>query len=112
MWAYVDTLVQINAPADGNTGCMVLPQVVNAFDVTNARATITLPDEDGNGNFAFVPTTKTSNVGAGLLLPRVTTTARDSIPAGILQRGIVLYNASTGKLNFYDGTAWRVVTST
>ena len=88
-----------------------MPQQPQNMDA-NTAGTISLPDADGNGNFAFLPTTKTSNAGAGLLLPRVTTTVRNAIPAGILQRGLVIYNSTTGKLNFYDGSAWRVVTST
>jgi hypothetical protein len=108
-WSYVDMLVEIKA-TDNNTGCIIMPQLTVNMDA-NTAGTISLPDQDGNGNFAFVPTTKTSNVGAGILLPRVTTTVRDAIPSGILQRGLVLYNSTTGKLNFYDGTAWRAVTS-
>jgi len=108
-WSLVDKIVEVNA-SDNNTDCVILPQ----FPTTDANSagTISLPDQDGNGNFAFVPTTKTSNIGAGILLPRITTTTRDNIPAGILQRGVVVYNSTTNKLNFYDGTAWRAVTST
>lgn len=46
----------------------------------------------------------------GFLPPRMTTGQRDAIvtPA----EGLVIYNLTTHLLNFYDGSAWRVVTST
>jgi len=45
----------------------------------------------------------------GFLPPRMTTTQRNAIatpPAGLM-----IYNTSTNKLNFYNGTAWEAVTS-
>ena len=45
----------------------------------------------------------------GFLPPRMTTAQRDAIatpPAGLM-----VYNSSTNKLNFYNGTAWEAVTS-
>ena len=41
----------------------------------------------------------------------VTTTQRDAIPANELAAGLLVLNTTTGKLNFYDGAAWRAVTS-
>lgn len=45
----------------------------------------------------------------GLLLPRMTTTQRNAIssPAS----GLLIYNTSTGKLNFRAASAWEAVTS-
>lgn len=45
----------------------------------------------------------------GFLPPRMTTTERDAIstPAA----GLTVYNSTTNKLNFYNGTAWEAVTS-
>ncbi len=44
-------------------------------------------------------------------LPRsLTTTERDAIATP--RAGLTIYNSTTLKLNFYDGSAWRVVTST
>jgi len=44
-------------------------------------------------------------------LPRsLTTTERDAIATP--RAGLTIFNSSTLKLNFYDGSAWRVVTST
>lgn len=45
----------------------------------------------------------------GVLLPRMTTTQRDAISSPA--RGLIIYNTTTNKLNFYNGTAWEAVTS-
>jgi hypothetical protein len=50
-----------------------------------------------------------SSTTQGFLPPRMTTTQRDAIttpPAGLM-----VYNTSTNKLNFYNGSAWEAVTS-
>jgi len=50
-----------------------------------------------------------SSTAKGFLPPRMTTAQRDAIatpPAGLM-----IYNTTTNKLNFYNGTAWEVVTS-
>lgn len=46
----------------------------------------------------------------GFLPPRMTTTQRDAITSPAT--GLIIYNITTNKINFYDGGAWRVVTST
>lgn len=46
----------------------------------------------------------------GFLPPRMTTAQRDAIASPA--EGLTIYNNTTKKLNFYDGTSWRVVTST
>ncbi len=45
----------------------------------------------------------------GMLPPRMTTTQRDAISAPA--EGLEIYNLTTHKKNFWDGSAWRVVTS-
>jgi hypothetical protein len=45
----------------------------------------------------------------GLLLPRLTTVQRDAI--GSAAEGLLIYNTTTNKLNFYTGAAWEAVTS-
>lgn len=45
----------------------------------------------------------------GLLLPRMSTTQRDAIATPA--EGLMVYNLTTHKLNFYNGSAWVVVTS-
>jgi hypothetical protein len=45
----------------------------------------------------------------GFLPPRMTTTQRDAI--GTPPAGLIVYNSTTNKLNFYNGSAWEAVTS-
>jgi len=45
----------------------------------------------------------------GFLPPRMTTTQRDAIASPVA--GLMAYNTSTNKLNFYNGSAWEQVTS-
>lgn len=45
----------------------------------------------------------------GLLLPRMTATQRDAIASPAA--GLLVYNTTSGKLNFYNGSAWEAVTS-
>jgi len=45
----------------------------------------------------------------GFLPPRMTTTQRDAISSPAA--GLIIYNSTTNKLNFYNGTAWEAVTS-
>lgn len=45
----------------------------------------------------------------GFLPPRMTTTERDAITG--LTAGETIYNTTTNKLNFYNGSAWEAVTS-
>lgn len=44
-------------------------------------------------------------------IPEYTTSERDSLPVTSTSY-LLIMNTSTGKLNFYDGSAWRAVTST
>jgi len=45
----------------------------------------------------------------GLLLPRLTTVQRDAIASAA--EGLLIYNTTTNKLNFYNGSSWEAVTS-
>jgi hypothetical protein len=45
----------------------------------------------------------------GFLPPRMTGTQRDAIASPAA--GLMVYNSTTNKLNFYNGSAWEVVTS-
>lgn len=42
-------------------------------------------------------------------IPSYTTTLRDAIPSPAT--GIIIFNSTTLKLNFWDGVAWRAITS-
>jgi hypothetical protein len=55
---------------------------------------------------ALVDMTSTTK---GFLPPRMTTTQRDAITSP--PAGLMVYNSSTNKLNFYNGSAWEAVTS-
>ena len=43
-----------------------------------------------------------------LTLPVLTTTQRDALTA---VEGMIIFNTTTNKLNFYTGAAWEAVTS-
>jgi hypothetical protein len=45
----------------------------------------------------------------GFLPPRMTTAQRDAITS--VPAGLMIYNTSTNKLNFFNGSAWEAVTS-
>ena len=45
----------------------------------------------------------------GFLPPRMTTGQRDAITS--VPAGLMIYNTTTNKLNFYNGSAWEAVTS-
>lgn len=45
----------------------------------------------------------------GFLPPRMTTTQRDAISTPAT--GLQIFNTTTNKINFYNGSAWEVVTS-
>jgi len=47
----------------------------------------------------------------GLQLPGMTTAARDALTGADLRAGTIIYNTTTNKLNFYNGTSWEGVTS-
>jgi len=50
------------------------------------------------------------NANAGTLrLPSYTTTLRDAIASPVA--GDTIYNSTTNKLNFYNGSSWEAVTS-
>lgn len=48
----------------------------------------------------------------GRILPEMTTAERDALDEETdLFAGLVIYNTTTNKINFYTGAAWEVVTS-
>lgn len=50
------------------------------------------------------------NILLKFIAPSMTTTQRDAIVSP--ESGRIIYNSTTGKINFYDGSTWRVITST
>ena len=77
----------------------------------NVRMSISATGEVGIGNTS--PSTKAvldlTSTTKGFLPPRMTTAERDAITS--VPAGLMIYNASTNKLNVYNGSAWEAVTS-
>jgi hypothetical protein len=48
-------------------------------------------------------------IGKGTIPPRMTTTERDAIDYPI--QGLLIFNTTTSKLNFYTGSAWEAIDS-
>jgi len=48
------------------------------------------------------------NISKNLILPKYTTTERNNLNA---IEGEIIYNTSTNKINFYNGSSWEVITS-
>lgn len=61
------------------------------------------------GPFSAVALLDVSSATKGFLPPRMTTTQRNAISSP--PAGLMIYNTSTNKLNFYNGSAWEAVTS-
>jgi len=68
----------------------------------------------GNGanvGFADIPSARlaVNSTSEGFLTPRMTTSQRDAIanPA----EGLEIYNLTTHKKNFFNGTSWEQITS-
>ena len=51
-----------------------------------------------------------ANDKKGLLIPRITTTERNAIPSP--SAGLMIYNTTTGKINFFNGAYWREIDNT
>lgn len=62
-----------------------------------------------NGTFSVLEAITLNVTGIRFVLPKLTTVERDAI--GVPIAGWLIYNTTTNKLNFYNGTAWEVVTS-
>jgi hypothetical protein len=71
--------------------------------VFNSKVSIGTTTPAASAKVDIVSTTQ------GFLPPRMTTAQRDAIASPAT--GLMIYNTTTAKINFYDGTAWRVVTS-
>ena len=80
----------------------------NSLGVIRARVTST-----GMAIGTAAPNAKASldvqSTTQGFLPPRMTTTQRDAITS--VPAGLMIYNTTTNKINFYNGSAWEAVTS-
>jgi hypothetical protein len=68
---------------------------------TYPRLAIGVSSADPSATLELKSTTR------GLLFPRMTTAQRDLIPTP--KAGLVIYNTTTGVLNFHNGAAWGAV---
>jgi hypothetical protein len=107
---------RITAEVDGTPGSNDMPGRLSFSTTPDGSAT---PTEririDSTGNVGIGTTANAvaildvASTTKGFLPPRMTTTERNAIvtpPAGLM-----VYNTTTNKLNFYNGTAWEAVTS-
>jgi hypothetical protein len=110
-WCDVDKLVEI-ADLPTTTSCTIMPQNVAPKSVSESK--LVVPDAPDRGHLMVVPTAHGSNLTAGWALPRLSKKVRDGMTplaaGGTLRRGLLIFNESTGKLNFYDGKMWRELT--
>ncbi len=70
---------------------------INTTGFTNA-----LSEQDVRPKAALEIVSKNS----GVLLPKLSTTSRDSIDAGDLHKGLLLFNTTSNRFEFYNGSAW------
>lgn len=61
--------------------------------------------------YIAVPAGSVKVIGQTFIFPRLTTVQRDALAAPVRELASTIYNTTTNKLNFWDGAAWRVVTS-
>ena len=82
-----------------------LPAISGA-NLTNVNATIAGISTTGTSTFNHVSVTGVATVSTAFYLPQYTTTARD---AGTFNEGAMIYNTTTKKMEFYDGTNWNTL---
>lgn len=111
------TGARILAACDGSLGASDMPGRIT-FNTTASGGTGAGTERmriDSAGNVGIGTTANAaalldvSSTTKGFLPPRMTTTERNAIstpPAGLM-----VYNTTTNKINFYNGTAWEAVTS-
>jgi hypothetical protein len=89
---------------------------INSLPVTGA-----LPPSGTNGGYGVAISTTgapphdaalldVSGDSGGVLLPRLTESQRDAISSPA--EGLLIYNTTTRRLNYYDGSGWKVLCGT
>ncbi len=98
------TIAVINGGTiDGATIGGTTPAAGTFSDLTAQNVGIGTASPDAAALLEVTSTTK------GFLPPRMTEVQRDAISSP--PAGLMIYNTTTNKLNFYNGTAWEAVTS-
>ena len=71
----------------------------------------TAPDANWTGVWRLNPKTDDAGtpVGAGVRLPKLTTTERDALTE--VEEGLLIYNDTTKKANLRVSAAWEAITS-
>lgn len=62
-------------------------------------------------NGSVAATTAQKNAAQKNVVAKLTTTQRNALTGDDLYAGLVIFNTTTSKLNFYTGAAWEAVTS-
>jgi len=120
---YGDAGTQLAAFGTGNSSASFYPgemylgtntaKAVRIYttSASNVRMSILSTGEVGIGT--TTPSVKSvldlTSTTKGFLPPRMTTVERDAITS--VPAGLMIYNTTTNKLNFYNGSAWEAVTS-
>jgi hypothetical protein len=126
-WSYVNCLsntTELRVMRFGNLSNRFSIQRLNDTNTT-VRATPFSIANDAPANAFYMLTSGTVGFGTstpsekalldltsttkGFLPPRMTTVQRDAITS--VPAGLMIYNTTTNKLNFYNGSAWEAVTS-
>ena len=81
---------------------------VITIDTNNDEVTINGKLGINTGSMATSAGIQLGGTTSALILTRLTTTQRDALTAN---RGMLILNTTTSKLNVYTGAAWEVVTS-
>lgn len=98
----IQTASSYASMANDGMNVTVAGSVVATFGSAGADINTAMNLKNGGSTF--------SSIGVnGMLLPSFTTTARDAISTPAT--GLTIYNTTTNKLNFYNGSSWEAVTS-
>src|SRR5262249_23111338 len=92
-WSNTDVLVKID-DTDSLRSCVVMPQGV--LSAVNVAAKMIIPDVVNRGHVIYSATSNTTNLTAGVALPRLSGSKRDGMTAsssgGTRREGLTVYN--------------------
>lgn len=91
-----------------SAGGITCGTITSSGNITTAASTVSALAVVGTAVGTFGGVAITAN---GILLPSFTTTNRDLISVTAGSAGLTIFNSTTSKLNFYNGSAWAAVTS-